>query len=137
MNRENAWRRDWHGRASSGAAAVEFAIVLPIFLVILFSIIQFGAVLFLHTNMVSAAREATRRMAVAEMTGPEAEAYAQNFLAGWNLVFTVTATEPGVGVVNGDVSVQITVPAADAALLNFPINWPGTLTAVTTMRRES
>ena len=131
------WRREWRKRANSGSAAVEFAIVLPIFLMILFGIIQFGAVLFLHTNMVSAAREAARRMAVAEMTKPQAEVYAQTYLADWSLIFTVVATEPPVGVPNGDVSVQITVPAADAALLNFPIAWPGTLTALVTMRRES
>jgi hypothetical protein len=87
--------------------------------------------------MASAAREAARRMAVAEMTVPQAQVYAQNYLAGWGLIFTVTATEPPVGVPNGDVSVQITVPAADAALVNFPVTWPGNLTALVTMRRES
>ncbi|MGH6948442.1 MAG: TadE/TadG family type IV pilus assembly protein [Kiloniellales bacterium] len=131
------WRKDWQVRGRSGSAAVEFAIVVPIFLIVLFGIIQFGAVLFLHNNMANAARETTRRMAVAEMNASEAEAYAANYLANWGLTFTVLATEPAAGVSNGDVSVQITVPAADAVLVNFPINWPGTLMAQATMRRES
>jgi hypothetical protein len=56
-------------------------------------------------------------------------------LSDWNLTFSVTATPAAVP--NGDVSVQITVPAADAALVNFPIAWPGNLVAQATMRSES
>jgi Flp pilus assembly protein TadG len=131
------WRRDWRRRGRSGSAAVEFAIMLPVFLAILFGIIQFGSVLFLHNNMVNAAREAARRMSVAELDKPAAEAYVQNYLAGWNLPFQVNATVPAPGVINGDVIMQVTVPAADAALINFPIAWPGNLVAQATMRRES
>jgi len=137
MRTEWSWRSDWRRRARSGSAAVEFAIVLPIFLMLLFGIIQFGAVLFLHNNMVNAARETVRRMSVAELDAATAPTYAQNYLSDWNLVFTVTASEPAAGVANGDVSVQISVPATDAALVNFPIAWPGNLVAEATMRRES
>src|SRR3546814_2393043 len=90
MKKKRNWRQDWQQRARSGAAAVEFAIVLPVFLMILFGIIQFGSVLFLHNNMVNAAREAARRMSVAELDKAGAETYAETYLAGWNLTFTVT-----------------------------------------------
>ncbi|MEO3429573.1 TadE family protein [Pelagibius sp. CAU 1746] len=143
MNRRTAWRedwrarwrRDWRRRADSGSAAVEFAILLPIFLAILFGIIQFGSVMFLHNNMVNAAREAARRMSVDEsFDEAQAEAYAQNYLAGWNLTFSFpnTVAQPG----SPDVSIEITVPAADAALINFPITWPGNLVAQASMRPE-
>jgi Flp pilus assembly protein TadG len=136
MRSKRNWRQDWQQRARSGAAAVEFAIVLPIFLMILFGIIQFGSVLFLHNNMVNAAREAARRMSVdASFSQAEAQTYAENYLSDWNLTFSVTATPAAVP--NGDVSVQITVPAADAALVTFPIAWPGNLVAQATMRSES
>ena len=136
MRSKQNWRLDWQKRARSGAAAVEFAIVLPIFLMILFGIIQFGSVLFLHNNMVNAAREAARRMSVdASFSQTEAETYARSYLAGWSLTFNVTATPATVP--NGDVSVQITVPAADATLVNFPLAWPGNLVAQATMRSES
>lgn len=133
MRKQRSWRRDWQRRGRSGSAAVEFAIVLPIFLTLLFGIIQFGAILFLHNNMVNAAREAVRRMSVAEMSPAEAEAYAESYLAGWDLNFTVTANGPPTIT---DVTVQITVPAAEAALVNFPIAWPGNLVAEATMRPE-
>lgn len=127
------WRRDWRCRGLSGSAAVDFAIVLPVFLAVLFGIIQFGSVLYLHNNMVNAAREAAQRMSVAELDKPAAEAYVQNYLAEWNLPFQANATLPGPGV-NGDVTMQVTVPAADAALINFPVTWPGNLMAEATMR---
>jgi len=133
VKRRFDWRQDWKARGRSGAAAAEFALVLPIFLAMLFGIIQFGSVLFLHNNMVNAAREAVRRMSVAEMNGPEAEAYVMNYLANWNLNFSPTATEPPA---TTDVSMTITVPAAEAALINFPITWPGNLVATASMRPE-
>jgi Flp pilus assembly protein TadG len=133
MKRKFDWRQDWQARARSGAAATEFALVLPIFLLILFGIIQFGSVLFLHNNMVNAARETVRRMSVAELSAADADGYAQSYLSDWNLTFTVTATEPPT---TPEVSVQISVPAADAALVNFPIAWPGNLVAQATMRPE-
>lgn len=132
-NWSREWRGDWRARSRSGAAAVEFAIVLPIFLMLLFGIIQFGSILFLHNNMVNAARETVRRMSVAELTAAEADGFAQNYLSDWNLDFTVSATEPPG---TTDVSVQISVPAADAALVNFPIAWPGNLVAEASMRPE-
>ncbi len=51
-----------------GAAAVEFAIVVQLLVLILFGIITFGWMFFLENNMESAARAAARRMAVAEAT---------------------------------------------------------------------
>jgi len=137
MKMRSKWREDWKERGDSGAAAVEFAIILPIFVAILFGIIQFGSVLFLHNNMMNAARETARRMSVAELNAAGAPAYANSYLAGWGLTFTVNATEPAASVPNGDVSVQITIPAANAPLVNFPLTWPGTLTAQVTMRRPA
>ena len=52
----------------SGAAAVEFAIVVQLLVLILFGIITFGWMFYLENNMESAARAAARRLAVAEAT---------------------------------------------------------------------
>jgi len=136
MKKIRTWREDWKQRGESGAAATEFAIVLPVFLALLFGIIQFGSVLFLHNNMVNAARETARRMAVDEsFDSTQGEAYAQNYLANWSMTFTVNATAP-TPPATGDIDVQISVAAADATLVNFPLTWPGTLVAQATMRPE-
>ena len=47
-------------RDERGAAAVEFALVLPILLVLAFGIIDFGRLLYTYNNLTSAVREGAR-----------------------------------------------------------------------------
>ena len=58
---------------SNGTAAVEFVIVLPVVVLFLFGIIQFGAVFYLQNNMANAAREAARSYSVGESNIAEAK----------------------------------------------------------------
>ncbi len=126
---------------SNGTSSVEFVLVLPVLALFLFGIIQFGSVLYLQSNMANAAREAARSMSVGEsniatQSPPEAgsaEYLALNWLANWNLPFTVVATEP-----NPDqVTVQVSVPASQAAFGDmFGIWGSSTLTTTVTMRKE-
>lgn len=48
-------------RESRGAAAVEFALLVPIFLVIVFGIVDFGLMFYSKTVITNAAREGARR----------------------------------------------------------------------------
>jgi Flp pilus assembly protein TadG len=58
-------RRKTHDR---GAVAVEFALVAPILLLLVFGIIQYGLYFWAAQGGASAAREAARRAAVGDMT---------------------------------------------------------------------
>jgi Flp pilus assembly protein TadG len=49
-----------------GTSSVEFVLVLGPMVLFLFGIIGFGLITYAHNNMVNAAREATRRLSVAE-----------------------------------------------------------------------
>ncbi len=49
-----------------GTSSVEFVLVLGPMILFLFGIIGFGLITYAHNNMVNAAREATRRLSVAE-----------------------------------------------------------------------
>jgi Flp pilus assembly protein TadG len=60
-------RRRW--KDESGAAAVEFAIVFPLLILVLFGIIEFGAVYNAQLVVTGAAREAARSMALTGDTG--------------------------------------------------------------------
>ena len=51
-------------RSESGAAMVEFAIVLPILIMFLLGIIDFGRAFFLYNNLTNAVREGARLGAV-------------------------------------------------------------------------
>ncbi len=118
--------------AQGGATAVEMALVAPVLIIILLGIVQFGTAFFLQNNMVNAAREAARRMAVGEATvsattacpneAGSAQRVACDYLSGWGgMTFTVTACDPdnpNATLCPGarDVSVVISVPRSQVAL---------------------
>ena len=125
----------------SGSNAVEFATVAPILLLIVLGIMQFGMILFTYNNMVQAAREAARTLAVQETTAADAQTIALNQLAFSGLPFTVTicepATVPCAGAPLSDVSVTIAVPLSEATLVDIlGLFSTGDLEASVTMRKE-
>ncbi len=137
-------------RCTSGISSVEFAIILPVLMMFLFSIIAFGTALYANANMENAAREAARRMAVAEVTGlgtpvtctsaqaldtTTAEFRACAYLINWPNSLLVTADSPG-----GcpEVRVTVTVDAEDVAMGDVFGFFNGrTLTAEVIMRQEA
>ncbi len=52
-------------RDERGAAVVEFAIIFPLLIILLFGMVDFGRAFFLRNNLVAAAREGARLGAVA------------------------------------------------------------------------
>ncbi len=137
-------------RSTQGISSVEFAIILPVLVLFLFGIITFASALYIHVNMENAAREAVRRMAVAEVsaagapvscssvqatTAGTAEYYACTYLADWPVSFLVYADIfcPALQ----EVAVSVTVPAEEVALGDILGFFDGrTLTAEVVMRRE-
>lgn len=124
-------------RRDDGSSAAEFALVLPIFLLLMFGTVDFGFILYTQSVMQNAAREATRRMSVdSTVTESQGQTIAQNYLAGWPLTFTVVAHRPPASC-STCVQVIVTIPTANAALLGDPFNiFHGTLGAQVTMRQE-
>jgi Flp pilus assembly protein TadG len=60
-------RRRW--REQRGAVAVEFALVFPLLILVLFGVIEYGAVYNAQLQLTGAAREAAREMAVTGSAG--------------------------------------------------------------------
>ncbi len=123
-----------------GTALVELAIVLPMLLLVVFGIIEFGSVMYTRHNMVQAAREAARILAIKDGTTAEATAVANSRLAlvsGVNFTVSITAptsdSDP-----NQDVTVVITAPLSEAALSD-PIGIMGNavISARAVMRKEA
>jgi Flp pilus assembly protein TadG len=128
-NRLSRLCRDGHG-----AAVVEFAFVLPLMLVLVFGIIEFGFLLFVNSNMLNAARDATRVLSIQNGTSAQALTRARNGLyinlQGYTYIICAPGQAPPVGatcdtaqfpgfVAATDVGVAISVPMAQAALVDL------------------
>src|SRR5262245_9821794 len=75
----------------TGAALVEFTVLMPLFFFILFGIVEFGAMMFTQNNMTNAAREGARTSAVQGGTMTAANQAACRWLSGSGRTFTITS----------------------------------------------
>ncbi len=69
MHARNTRRRPLRRRSESGAVAVEFAFILPILLILVLGIIQYGMYFYARQGGSDVARDAARRAAVGEPAG--------------------------------------------------------------------
>ncbi len=113
----NMRRRLAVATCNSGASAVEFAIVLPVLLLLMFGTFQIAMLMFSYNVMVSTARDTVRAMAVCTITDlATATTTAQNSLnveIPWVNKWTIT---PSIG---SDVEMTISVDPAKAAVLSY------------------
>jgi Flp pilus assembly protein TadG len=87
-------------RSERGAAAVEFALVMPLLLLLVFGIVEFGLIMNRQITVTHAAREGARYYSLPGITGAQAkarcEAAAPNFQTSadpqQNVVCTATPT---------------------------------------------
>ena len=106
------------GRRRRAAAIVEFAVVLPLLLTILFGIIQYGWVFMIRQTLQMAAREGCRLAVLPTSVDPYTNVSQRvaDVMAPTGLsTYTVTMTHATV--LNPVETVLISVPYADASLL--------------------
>ena len=118
-----------------GTAALELGLLMPLLVAMFFGIIQFGSILFIQTNMETAARETVRLLAIGDITLVDADSVAQGKLDGWpGMTFTVNATQPS----GTDVSVEITIPLSEASIVDvLGLFETGLLRSAVTMRIQN
>ncbi len=134
--RATGLRALWRDRG--GAAAVEFAFILPIMLLLFSGIVQFGSIMFLENHMTNVARETSRRIAVGELAQADAASSVQQALVNWGVSYDDSVATTDVGGGNQNITVAISLPMADAALMDvLGVFQSGNLTAAVTMRQES
>ncbi len=99
---------------------------------------QFGSVMFLENHMTNVARETSRRVAVGELTQADAAKSAEQALVNWGVYYKVSVATVDGGGGNQDITVAISLPMAEAALMDvLGVFQSGNLTAAVTMRQES
>ena len=127
-------------RSERGQNLVEFALVIPVLLLLVFGIAEFGRAWMTQNIMTGAAREAAR-IAVVQASGggwngTAANARATQILASAGIAATVSVPDPGTQY--GDVTATVNynfplvivgfIPGLDSPALS--------LTSTTTMRKE-
>jgi Flp pilus assembly protein TadG len=124
-----------------GAAAVEFAIVAPVFFLLVFGMVEFGRMVMVQQVITNASREGAR-LAVLDGTNTAAVQSAVNTYLTSAAVPGATVTvvpNPPTSAGYGDpVTVTVSVPFDQVSWLPSPMFLGGkTLTASTVMRRET
>src|SRR4051794_18662452 len=101
-------------RSESGASAVEFALLLPVLMMILFGIIEFGMALYRQAILTNASREGARLgivLSVPPITTAMINAAIDTYLTSAGITpGTVSRTIVAGGVTGTPVSVALTLP---------------------------
>ncbi len=142
-------RKTMKRSAESGASMIEFALILPILIVLLFGIIEFGILLYDKAVITNASREGARAGIVfgdPRISSVEIEdivlSYCQDFLItfGTPINPTVTTTPGNMSDLESGELLTVTVsyPYTFLVLPNFikTLTGPINLVAETTMRAE-
>jgi len=95
----------------SGQTVVEFALVLPVLLLILLGIMEFGRIWMTQNAITNAAREGARKAVLPSATQAQVETLIHNYLSGAGLTLSqvsITCTNEGAtGQVGDDVTVGV------------------------------
>lgn len=122
-------------RRNDGASAAEFAMILPLLLLFLFGIVQYGIMFFAYNNMSNAAREGARAMAVGEVDAAGAQTLAGSYLVGWTQDDAIIAADTITQAEIDFARVRISVPGAKAGVVDYGPS-PATISATVLMRIE-
>jgi Flp pilus assembly protein TadG len=130
-------------RNEKGSAVVEFALALPLLMMIIFGAVEFGLGLHRQQVITDAAREGARFGIIMSTPRPSASEIAgivNNYLstAGWDPnQATVTVTGAG-GASGNDLTVRVEYPSSFAMLSALVPGIPATITlrSVTVMKLE-
>jgi len=100
------------GHPTKGQALVEFALVIPIFLLVVLGLFDLGRAAFFHTTMSNASREAVRLAIVNQNT----TAVRQEAIDSASGVMRITASDVAVNFFAPDLSTTATCSTAPHAL---------------------
>ena len=128
-------------RQRRAAAAVEFAIVAPVFFLLILGMIEYGRMVMVQQVITNASREGARQAVLDGATTAEVTTVVNDYLTSGSISgATVTVTpDPPTNAEFGDpVTVSVSIPFSQVSWLPSPMYLGGkTLTATTVMRRES
>jgi Flp pilus assembly protein TadG len=130
-------------RRCRGTTLVEAAIVLPLLLLVIFGLMEYGSMFLRLQQIENVSRQAARMAATPDATQTQVEALATQMMADVGLgssgyITTITPTDPATAARGDHISVNIQVTYANIAITNAPlIPVPTTLSRTVVMAKES
>lgn len=119
-----------------GAAAAEFALLLPVLTAMLFGTFQYGVIYYTYNTMLSAARNGARALAVGSSTEAQVKTDLVTSLPGWVPKDAWKIEPKDVGSTKTDkVQTTISVPTSKAVKFRFA-PMPETLEATVVMLKQ-
>jgi Flp pilus assembly protein TadG len=129
------------GQRRAGAAVAEFAVVVPVFFVLIFGMIEYGRMVMVQQILTNAAREGARVAVSDTSTTAGVKAASNQYLTAANIsntTITVTPDPPSSATAGNPVSVQVSVPFNKVSWVSSPWFLGSTTVSYTaTMRRET
>jgi Flp pilus assembly protein TadG len=128
-------------RKRRAAAAVEFAIVAPLFFLLVFGLIEYGRMVMVQQIITNASREGARTAVLDGATTSGVQTAVNNYLTSGSVsgaTVTVDPNPPTSAQYGDPVTVTVSVPFSQVSWLPSPMYLGGkTLTSTTVMRRET
>jgi Flp pilus assembly protein TadG len=133
-------RRHWLcGTLRRGVAATEFAIVAPLFLLLVIGILELGRAMMVQQVLINASRVGARRAITLGATAAEVQSAVADYAASVAVpsVAVVVSPDPAAAKAGDVISITTSVPYNDVSWLAAPWFLNGkTLTANSQMRKE-
>ena len=123
------------------AAVVEFAIVAPLFFLLVFGMIEYGRMVMVQQIITNASREGARSAVLDGATATEVQNNVDEFLEQSSISgaeVTITPSDPSTAAFGEPITVTVSIDFADASWLPSPMYLGGQqMSASTSMRRET
>jgi len=128
-------------RKRRATAAVEFAIVAPVFLLLVFGMIEYGRMVMVQQIITNASREGARTAVLDGATTSSVQSAVNTYLTAGSIsgaTVTVSPNPPSTAQYGDPVTVTVSVPFSQVSWLPSPMYLGGTtLSSATVMRRET
>ena len=124
-----------------GAAAVEFALVAPVFFLLVFGMIEYGRMVMVQQILTNASREGARKAVIDGMSSGDVETAVETYLSDVSITgatVTVTTTAPVAPDYADSMTVNVEIPFDQVSWLPTPMFLGSKqMSATTSMRRET
>jgi Flp pilus assembly protein TadG len=126
-------------RRRSGAAAVEFALVAPLLVLLVLGMIEFGRMIMVEQILTNAAREGARKAVLPGVTQAQVETAIDDYLKNSSVKGQSRTVSPNPGSATGGTSITVTVSVPYNSVTWLPVSRflsGKTLSASVIMRKE-